>query len=110
MLRLQDIHQDLQGGAFKVVKETQPYVAASALYGDSRSGEQVTAAEKEADHIIASLPARDENVIWTINLKGVIADVRRSSVSAASGSASFAVSEKMTRPLSRSCSEIPFPD
>src|SRR6266436_4636645 len=70
------LRKDLQGGAFKVVKETQPYVAASALYGDGRSDEQVTAAEKEADQIIASLPATDENVIWAINLKGVIADVR----------------------------------
>jgi len=70
------LRKDLQGGAFKVVKEIQPYVAASALYGEGRSDEQVTAAEKEADHIIASLPAKDENVIWAINLKGVIADVR----------------------------------
>ena len=68
---------DLQGGgAFYVVEETQPYVAASALYGDGTSGDNLTAAGKEADRIIALFPAGDENVLWAINLKKLIAEAR----------------------------------
>jgi hypothetical protein len=43
--------ETLQGGAFRIVEETQPYVAAAALYGNGK--DDLTAADKEADHIIA---------------------------------------------------------
>jgi tetratricopeptide (TPR) repeat protein len=64
----------LETGAFKVVRETQPYLVASALYTEGRDDN--TAADKEADRIIALYPADDENVYWALNLKGLIAQDR----------------------------------
>jgi tetratricopeptide (TPR) repeat protein len=45
-------------GAFRIVEETQPFVAASALYGDGKG--DPTDAEKELDHIIYG--AEDKSV------------------------------------------------
>ena len=63
--------KDLEGGAFKVVEETQPYIAASALYGDGKG--DLTAADKEADHIIAFLGSADEKVMQAGTLGGPLA-------------------------------------
>jgi tetratricopeptide (TPR) repeat protein len=46
-------------GAFSIVEETQPFVAASALYGDGKGNP--ADAEKELDHIIAIYGAEDES-------------------------------------------------
>jgi tetratricopeptide (TPR) repeat protein len=64
---------NLQGGAFSVVEKSQPFVAAAALYADGKKSGDLSAADREADHIITFFPANDENVIWAINLKGLIA-------------------------------------
>jgi tetratricopeptide (TPR) repeat protein len=64
------IGPSLESGAFAVVKRIQPFIAASALYGDGK-GDNL--AEKAADDIIdRSLPG-DENVVRAFNLKGLIA-------------------------------------
>jgi tetratricopeptide (TPR) repeat protein len=66
------IGSGFEGGAFRIVKETQPYVAASALYGDGRNGD-AAAAENAAEDIIARFPSQDESVMRALNLKGIIA-------------------------------------
>jgi tetratricopeptide (TPR) repeat protein len=52
---------DRQSGAFRVVEETQPYLAVSAIYGGGKSDE-LDAADKAADRIIAFFGAEAENV------------------------------------------------
>jgi hypothetical protein len=64
----------LEGGAFRIVEETQPYVAASAIFGEGTG--DLTAADKEADRVITVLPAGDENAIRALALKGLIAQYR----------------------------------
>jgi tetratricopeptide (TPR) repeat protein len=63
--------KDLAGGAFNVVEETQPYVAAAALYGAGKG--DLAAADTEADHIIA-FGAADTNVLSGVTLKGLTGD------------------------------------
>jgi tetratricopeptide (TPR) repeat protein len=67
----------LQGGAFRVVQESQPYLAASALLGNGKTEKQRTAAYMEADRVIAMFPAEDESAIRAVALKGLIAQYRR---------------------------------
>ena len=62
------VKDDLESGAFNVVRETQPYLAASALYGNSKT--DLDAADREADRIIAST-APDEAVLSAVYLKGL---------------------------------------
>jgi tetratricopeptide (TPR) repeat protein len=58
--------------AFKIVEEVQPYLAASALYGNGTS-DDLAAAEQAADDIIDRFPVQDENVLRAVNLKGIVA-------------------------------------
>jgi tetratricopeptide (TPR) repeat protein len=64
----------VHGGAFKIIQETQPSLAASILYAGGRG--DIAAASLAADLVINSLPPDDENVPWAFNLKGVIAEDR----------------------------------
>jgi tetratricopeptide (TPR) repeat protein len=73
------IGPSLESGAFKVVKRIEPFIAASALYGDGKSTD-LAPAEKAADEIIdrfppgdENVPPKDENVMRAVNLKGLIA-------------------------------------
>ncbi|HKO07701.1 MAG TPA: tetratricopeptide repeat protein, partial [Alphaproteobacteria bacterium] len=67
----------IEKAAFKLVEETQPYVAASARFekGD------LDGAAAAADQIIASFPPEDESFMRAYNLKGLVAqqqgDVRK---------------------------------
>ena len=62
------VKDDLESGAFNVVRATQPYLAASALYGNNKADH--AAADREADRIIAS-SAPDEAVLSAVYLKGL---------------------------------------
>jgi tetratricopeptide (TPR) repeat protein len=59
------------GAGFEVVRATQPYVAASALYGNGRHTD-IAKVENELDDIIARFPDRDAEVLQAYNLQGLI--------------------------------------
>jgi tetratricopeptide (TPR) repeat protein len=61
----------IKRGAFRLVEETEPFVAASWLYGDG-SGD-LAPADSAADRIILTFPAGSEIVARAYNLRGIIA-------------------------------------
>lgn len=57
-------------GAFKLIEETEPYIAASWLYGDGHG--DLESAEQTADRVIALFPDDAEKTARAYNLKGLI--------------------------------------
>jgi tetratricopeptide (TPR) repeat protein len=69
------IGRGLDGAAFSIVREVQPYFAASALYGED-GGADLAGAEAVADDIIDRNQSSDDNVVRALNLKAIIAKDR----------------------------------
>ena len=66
------IGDGLQGGAFEIVRATQPYYAAAALYGGGRG--DLRAADDILDDVIAHFPLDSEETMNAFVLKGAIAE------------------------------------